>query len=71
LGSTPDYDQEGYDEYISMVQGVRISMAVIVGIIAVTLMGIGIYLADPLGAGLIFVAIALVLLIIVPVYTAL
>jgi hypothetical protein len=78
-GSTADYDQAGYDGHLSMVHSVRVSMAVIVGITSVVLVVIGICLCAsddsdgvaPIGAGLIFVAIALVLLIIVPVYTAL
>jgi len=79
-GSTLDYDQAGYNGYVSMVHGVRVSMAIIVGIISVGLVVIGICLCAmsddsrdraPIGAGLILFAIALVLLIIVPVYTAL
>jgi len=39
LGSTSDYDQAGYDEYLSMVHAVRVSMAIIVGIIRVGFSG--------------------------------
>jgi hypothetical protein len=78
LGETASYDQKGYDSYVTMVHRVRLSMAILVGLISTVLVGIGISLiidddddkAGP-GVALIIVAIALVLLIIVPVYTAL
>ena len=75
LRSAPAYDQSGYDGYLRMVHRVRVSMAVLVGIIACVLvmMGLGALSADEpeYGVPLILGAIALVLLVIVPVYTAL
>jgi membrane protein YdbS with pleckstrin-like domain len=78
LGSTADYDQSGYDGYLTKVHRVRLAMAILVGMISVVMVTIAIYLcaADddgdnvPGAVALVFVAIALVLLIIVPVYTA-
>jgi hypothetical protein len=78
LGSAVDYDQSGYDEYLTKVRRVRLSMAILVGMISVILVTAAICLCTSSdesesaagGAALMFVAVALVLLIIVPVYTA-
>lgn len=78
LGETPAYDQGGYDSYVTMVHRVRLSMAILVGLISTVLMvtGIGVLVVgdeddNAGGVACIVIAIALVLLIIVPVYTAL
>jgi hypothetical protein len=78
LGNTTEYDQSGYDAYLTKVHRVRLSMAILVGMISVVLVTVGICLCsngpdgDEVAGGvaLMFAAIALVLLIIVPVYTA-
>lgn len=78
LGETPAYDQSGYDSYVTMVHRVRLSMAILVGLISIvlTVIGIGVLCDGDIddkagGVACIVIAIALVLLIIVPVYTAL
>jgi hypothetical protein len=74
LGNTAKYDQEKYDSYLAMVHKVRLSMPILVGIISVCMIVIGIFMCGEetrvVRAAVISIAVALVLLIIVPVYTA-
>jgi hypothetical protein len=75
LGETFDYDQASYDKYVTMVHDVRLSMSIILGIICTGLVIAGIALSSHddkgMGVGLIIFACLLILLIIVPIYTAL
>jgi len=82
LGNTTVYDQSGYDGYLRMVHRVRLAMAILVGLIASVSMVFGVCFCIgehkegekdgdvTRGTALQIFAIALVLLIIVPVYTA-
>jgi hypothetical protein len=80
LGSTADYDQSGYDGYLTKVHRVQLSMAILVTIFSVILVTVAICLcvdgddgdsgSVAGGVAVVFFAVAVVLLIIVPVYNA-
>jgi hypothetical protein len=77
FGQTDDYDQASYDQYAEMVHNVRIAMSVILALVCtiLILMGCGLISdeeqAPKAGLSLIIIAIILLLVILVPIYTAL
>jgi hypothetical protein len=77
LGHTDDYDQAAYDKYANMVYDLRVAMSVILGIgcSIMIIIGIGRLVGygdiEEKGCWLIVIAILLLLIILIPIYTAL